>query len=392
MSEAAAQAPPLVAGRAPYTVVAPATLDELRELVAEHDGRTLVPVGGGTQLALGSEPREPFTLVDLRPALAGEVEHEPADLTAVVPAGVTLGELDAQLRAAGQRLPLDPPHAEQATLGGVLAVGAGGPLRTRHGLPRDFVLGMTVLRADGELVKAGGRVVKNVTGYDLMRLWCGSLGTIGIVTSVAVRVLPRVETIDLRFEVGSLADGQALAETFSRADLRPEFLDLTKGDGAWEGVVRLTEGAVPKAESVASADLAPCGDGEYLAARDLGFGDGDALTLRASCATSAMASTVATLEELAPSGVLVRPLARDVRATWQAGALPGADEVAGAVGRMRASLAEAGGGLVAERLPAELRGALDPWGHTPNLARMAAVKAAFDPDGRLNAGRFVGGL
>lgn len=392
MSEAAAPAPPLVAGRAPDTVVAPATLDELRDLVAERDGGTLVPVGGGTQLALGSAPREPFALVDVRSALAGEIEHEPADLTAVIPAGVTLGTLDRQLSAAGQRLPLDPPHAEQATIGGMLAVGTGGPLRTRHGLPRDFVLGMTVLRADGELVKAGGRVVKNVTGYDLMRLWCGSLGTIGIVTSVAVRVLPRVGTIDLRFEAASLAVGQALAETFLRADLRPELLDLTRGEGRWTGVVRLTEGAVPKATEVAGTDLKPCGDGEYLAARDLGFGEGDALTLRAACATSAIASTVAALEGLGPSGVLVRPLAREVRATWQAGALPGADEIAGAAGRMRAALSEAGGGLVAERLPAELRGALDPWGHSPNLARMAAVKAAFDPDGRLNAGRFVGGL
>lgn len=392
MSEAAAQAPPLVAGRAPDAVVAPGSLDELRELVAERDGRTLVPVGGGTQIALGGAPRAPFMLVDVRGALAGEVEHEPADLTAVAPAGVTLGELDAQLAGSGQRLPLDPPRAERATLGGVLAVGTGGPLRTRHGLPRDFVLGMTVLRADGERVKAGGRVVKNVTGYDLMRLWCGSLGTIGIVTSVAVRVLPRVETIDLRFETDTLAEGQALAERFLRADLRPELLDLTKGDGGWSGVVRLTEGTVPKAESITETDLAPSGEGDYLAVRDLGFGEGDALTLRASCPTSAIASTTTALEALGPSRVLVRPLAREVRATWEEGALPDADAVGGAVGRLRAGLAESGGALVAERIPDELRGALDPWGRPANFGRMAAVKAAFDPDGRLNAGRYVGGL
>ena len=392
MSEAAAPAPPLVAGCAPETVVAPASLDELRELVAERDGRTLVPVGGSTQLALGGAPRGPFTLVDVRGALAGEVEHEPADLTAVAPAGVTLGELNAQLAGSGQRLPLDPPHAEQATLGGVLAVGTGGSLRTRHGLPRDFVLGMTVLRADGELVKAGGRVVKNVTGYDLMRLWCGSLGTIGIVTSVAVRVLPRVETIGLRFEVGSLAEGQALAERFLRADLRPEFLDLTREDGGWAGVVRLVEGAVPKAESIAEADLAAAGGGDYLAVRDLGFGPPDALTMRASCPTSAIGSTAAALEALGASRVLVRPLAREVRATWGEESLPDADTVAGTVGRLRAGLAESGGGLVAERIPTELRGTLDPWGRPPTFARMAAVKAAFDPDGRLNAGRYVGGL
>ena len=90
--------------------------------------------------------------------------------------------------------------------------------------------------------------------------------------------------------------------------------------------------------------------------------------------------------------VLVRPLAREVRATWEEGSLPDADTVAGTVGRLRAGLAESGGGLVAERIPTELRGTLDPWGRPPTFARMAAVKAAFDPDGRLNAGRYVGGL
>ena len=389
MSEAA----PLVAGRAPEAALAPAGLGELRELAAARDGRTLVPVGGGTQIALGGAPREPFALVDVRGALAGEIEHEPADLTAVAPAGVTLGELDAQLAASGQRLPLDPPHAERATIGGALAVGTGGPLRTRHGLPRDFALGMTVLRADGELVKAGGRVVKNVTGYDLMRLWCGSLGTIGIVTSVALRVLPRVETVDLAFGAESPAEGRALAERLLRADLRPELLDLTReGAGGWRGIVRLIAGAVPKAAELAGADLAPADAGDYRAARDLGFGERDALTLRASCATGALAETAAALGALEPSRALVRPLAREVRATWEADALPDADALAGAVGRLRAALAEAGGAVVAERIPDGLRGTLDPWGRPPAPARMAAVKAAFDPDGRLNAGRFVGGL
>ncbi len=392
MSEAATQAPPQVAGRAPEATFAPRSLDDLRELVAARDGRTLVPVAAGTQLGLGNAPREPFALVDVRGALAGEVEHEPADLTAVVPAGVALGELEAQLAAAGQRLPLDPPHAGRATIGGVLAVGTGGPLRTRHGLPRDFVLGMTVLRADGELVKAGGRVVKNVTGYDLMRLWCGSLGTIGIVTSVALRVLPRIETVDLRFEAGTLAEGQALAERVLRADVRPEYLELTASGTGWSGLVRFPAGAVPLATEIAGADLAPAGDGDYVAVRDLGFGEADALTLRASCPTSAIGATVAAIEALAPSRMLVRPLARELRATWEEGAMPEAEAVAGTVGRLRAALAESGGAVVAERLPHGMRGALDPWGRAANPARMTAVKAAFDPDGRLNGGRFVGGL
>ena len=156
--------------------------------------------------------------------------------------------------------------------------------------------------------------------------------------------------------------------------------------------MRLTEGAVPKAESMAEADLAPSNEGDYQAVRDLGFGEGDALTLRTACPTSAIASTTAALEALGPSRVLVRPLAREVRATWEMESLPDTDALGGEVGRLRAGLAESGGALIGERIPEELRAALNPWGRSANFGRMAAVKAAFDPDGRLNAGRYVGGL
>ncbi len=165
-------------------------MTELQALARERDGRTLVPVGGGTRMDLGYAPEQPFTVVELGAALAGELEHSPEDLTLVAPAGMTLAEVNRRLAVHRQFVPLDAPLPERATLGGTLAVGTGGPLQSRYGLPRDLVLGMTVLRADGELVKAGGRVVKNVTGYDLMRLWCGSLGTLGIVRRYGAAVLP----------------------------------------------------------------------------------------------------------------------------------------------------------------------------------------------------------
>lgn len=392
MSEITQHTPFTIAGCTPESIHTPANVPELRDLVGERDERTLVPVGGGTQLALGNMPNRPFSLVFLNKALEGEIEHEPADLTAVTPAGVTLGDLGAQLAESGQCLPFDPPHSEDVTVGGGLAVGIGGPVRTRYGLPRDFVLGMTVLRADNQLVKAGGRVVKNVTGYDLMRLWSGSLGTIGIVTSVALRVFPLIETVDLHCELSSLTAGQTLADKFLRADLRPELLDLTRKNGRWHGTLRLSQRAVPKARALAETDLVLSSGKEYLEARDLGFGEKDVLTLRASCATNAIASTANALEKLAPSQILVRPLAREVRTTWNSQSVPHTDAVAATIGELRTKLAKDSGIVVAERMPDEMRKAIDAWGTSPNFPRMAAVKAAFDPYNRLNAGRFVGGL
>ena len=187
MSESAALVSE-VAGGSPVAVHRPSNLAELGELVANRDGLTLVPVGGGTQLELGNRPTNPFALLDLSRALGDRMDHQKDDLTLVASAGCALEEVARLLGRHGQFIALDPPHPNRATVGGTLAAAMAGPLRSRFGPPRDAVLGMTVLRADGVLVKAGGRVVKNVTGYDLMRTWCGSLGTLGILTEVALRV------------------------------------------------------------------------------------------------------------------------------------------------------------------------------------------------------------
>lgn len=156
---------------------------------ANSDGRAVAPIGGGTQLALGMPPRTVDIALDTT-GLDRVVEYEPADLTVTVEAGMRFDALQKLLGEQGQFLALDPPAVEGATIGGLIATNASGPLRFSSGTARDLVIGCRVANADGVLTRAGGRVVKNVAGYDLDKLYIGSLGVLGVLVELSFKLAP----------------------------------------------------------------------------------------------------------------------------------------------------------------------------------------------------------
>jgi glycolate oxidase FAD binding subunit len=159
----------------------------VRRAVVEN--QAVYPVGGGTMLDLGFPPTKPGVAVDMC-GLDHVIDYPARDMTITVQAGITIAKLQALLAAENQQLPIDVPQPQQATLGGAIAVNASGPRRYSYGTLRDYVIGISFVNDEGQEVKAGGRVVKNVAGYDLMKLHIGALGTLGIVTQVTLKLRP----------------------------------------------------------------------------------------------------------------------------------------------------------------------------------------------------------
>ena len=185
-------AAPLGDGRRAVAVDRPESVAALREAVARRasEGLAIYPQGGRTSLDYGGIPRRPGVALDVT-ALDGVIDYPAADMTVTVGAGITLAKLQAVLATEGQFLPIDAPHAERATLGGVYATNTCGPRRFGWGRPRDQIIGVSFVTADGKEVKGGGRVVKNVAGYDFPKLMTGSMGTLGIITQMTLKVRPR---------------------------------------------------------------------------------------------------------------------------------------------------------------------------------------------------------
>lgn len=230
-----------VRGAVPLVVAKPADVEGVSAVlgVASELGATVVPWGGGSRMAIGLPLRRCDVVLSME-RLRGVLAYDPADLTVSVQAGATHGELAQTLAASGQMLPLDVPLPGRATLGGTLATGTAGLRRAFYGSPRDVVLGLRVVDARGTVLKTGGRVVKNVTGYDMGKLYIGALGTLGVIVEVNLKLTPLPEaegTVVGIFE--HAGDAFAAAESLDALGVRPSALAVAQ------------VGALPELESLA---------------------------------------------------------------------------------------------------------------------------------------------
>jgi glycolate oxidase FAD binding subunit len=339
------------------------------------------------------------------------VDHQAADMTLTVEAGCPLRALSETLATAGQWLPLDPPRPGSTTVGGLVAANLSGPLRASQGRVRDLLIGLRVVAADGALVSGGGRVVKNVAGYDLPKLHVGALGTVGVIVGATFKVRPRPE-LEGAVVIAS-ATVESAAETalaVAAGDVVPFWVEVAGSGGLAEGPgdgAAVVVGVAGIAEEVEDGRARTLDGARRRGLRAIWIDDGAGLrrrladfpvepaaaVLRAGVLPTAVADFMATAETRArQAGTAVRCLAHAASGVIHV-AVMSKDAVPSLVGELRAYLAARGGSLVVERARADVKAGLDVWGDPgQGLTLMRRVKEAFDPAGLLAPGRFVGGL
>jgi glycolate oxidase FAD binding subunit len=404
----------------PLPVLRPASAAEVGDLVRRSaaDGQAVYPLGGRTQLAFGLPPSKRGLALDLC-GLSAVLDYPARDMTITVQAGITVAALQEILAREGQRLPVDVPRAAEATLGGAIATNTSGPRRYGFGTLRDYVIGVSVLNDRGEEVKAGGRVVKNVAGYDLCKLYVGSLGTLGIISQVTLKLRPLPEEQALVLLHGPSEKLADLLELLHRSRTRPVCLEALNAPAArllnTEAGVELPEsgwvvlaGFEGGREAVAwqvqqlVREVAACYPLEarvgsiavplWRALAELPGRQSGPLTFKANLLASATAGFCRRVSEL-PDGLLLQAHAGNGIIVGHAPNGLTMDRAAALLKTLREWAAVGKGQVVLPRCPTRWKETLSVWGPPPADAwLMRAVKQQLDPHGLFNPGRFVDGI
>ena len=392
-----------VEGVVPGAIVEPSSAEAVGAVLdwASREKLCVLVRGSGTKLGWGPAPRQVDVLVSTR-RLNRVVAHRHGDLTATIEAGATLSDVNRALAAHRQWIPLDPPSADRATIGGIVATNDSGPRRHRYGAPRDLIIGVEFARADGRLAKGGGIVVKNVAGYDLPRLLTGSFGSLGVIVTATFKLYPHTAASrTLVVELSSPSDLGALALKLSASHLTPTVLEFAthplrlvmRFESIEESVVQQSETASKLiAESgVQARVLTASEEEEYWPRHALAADDRSAL-VKVSVLPTELGETLNVIERLAGkrgyvaagragAGVFLLRIAEDVQ--LQKRVIDGLRDVL-QLGR--------GSAVIVKGSP-ELRAHVDVWGPMGDgFALMKAIKQQFDPSGILSPGRGPGGL
>jgi glycolate oxidase FAD binding subunit len=386
------------------------TADVMR--VAAEQNLTVLVRGLGTKLTWGARPERVDLILDTT-RLNTVIEHAAGDLIVVVGAGRRLDDLQDDLAGSGQCLGVDPPR--RGTVGGLVATASTGPARLLHGPVRDLLIGVTFVRADGVVAHAGGKVVKNVAGYDIGKLLTGSLGTLGVITRAAFRLhpLPKARTwvsVPLAHPGGSWSpwDIEALVQKVAHCQLVPTAVELDRPPTGDATLSLLLEGTAPGVEARTVEALDLLGASATASAQAPSwwgvepFEPGEVL-LKVTHEISGLGHLLAALDDVCATtgmtahargsvavGALTIGLVGPADPRDEAGrdAHPRAHTLAG----LRERAPSFGGTVVVLEAPADLKAGLDVWGPVGGLELMRAVKGQFDPGRRLAPGRFVGGI
>ena len=397
-----------VDGVAPSFVVEPGSTEETSELMkfASAEGLAVAPRGGGTTMTLGNPPRE-LDLVLSTTRMNGVVEHVPGDQVVRVQSGIRLRDLQERLAGSDQILGVDPPEeGSGATVGGIVAANSSGPRRYRYGTVRDLIIGITVVLADGTVAKAGGKVVKNVAGYDLAKLFTGSLGTLGVIAECNFRLHPRPEAA--RTVVVELPDASSAGEASQailHAQIVPSAVELY-----WSGETRLltvfiesiASGVEAQAETT-SHILGSFGEVRMLSDEEAGSlgplsppgTGGNEVTIKISSPPAELTGVLdSTLGACSRRGVTPRITGHAGTGVSYVGLSGGDEEVrAQAVEELREIWLRRGGSVIVREAPPAFKERVEVWGPVGSRLELTRrVKEKFDPRGILNPGRFVGGI
>lgn len=400
--------PPVAAdavdGVQPRLMAEPATAAHLAATLGWAAGRglTVRVRGGGTKLQWGAVAR-PADLLLSTARLDAVVAHRHGDLTTTVEAGATLANVNAALARHAQRLALDPPWPQRATIGGIVATNDSGPARHHNGAPRDLIIGCSIVLADGRTAKSGGIVVKNVAGYDLARLMTGSFGSLAVITSATFKLAPVASSSrTVSIALDALEDAAPLIARLADSSLTPSAMELECFPARLHVRFESIETSVTQQAAEVERFVGPnspavtvAGEAESRLWDDYArrWGEPGALIKVATRPTELGSTLVRLREACERDGVEMSAAGRAALGVVDVRLQGPVEAQAHVIDGLRERLPAGEGSAVVRRAKPELRRLVDPWGRIGDaLPIMRRIKAQFDPDGRLNPGGGPGGV